>query len=263
MTNTFKRVLLATTALVVLGTTAMANTILKVGATPVPHAEVLNAVKDKLAKEGINLEVVDFTDYVTPNLALADGELDANYFQHKPYLDKFCEEKGLKLAVAGGVHVEPIGIFSEKIKSINDIPNKATVAIPNDPSNGGRALILLHNAGIITLNDPTNLYATEFDVVKNPKKLKFKTLEAAQLPRVLKDVDFAVINGNYALEAGLSPTEDALLLEGKESPYTNIVAVRAGDEKREEIVKLMEALNSPEVADFINNTYKGGVVPAF
>ena len=263
MTNTFKRILLSTTALVVLGTTAMANTILKVGATPVPHAEVLNAVKDKLAKEGVDLEVVDFTDYVTPNLALADGELDANYFQHKPYLDKFCEEKGLKLAVAGGVHVEPIGIFSDKIKSINDIPNKATVAIPNDPSNGGRALILLHNAGIITLNDPTNLYATEFDVVKNPKKLKFKTLEAAQLPRVLKDVDFAVINGNYALEAGLSPTEDALLLEGKESPYTNIVAVRAGDEKREEIVKLMEALNSQEVADFINNTYKGGVVPAF
>ena len=263
MTNTFKRILLSTTALVVLGTTAMANTILKVGATPVPHAEVLNAVKDKLAKEGVDLEVVDFTDYVTPNLALADGELDANYFQHKPYLDKFCEEKGLKLAVAGGVHVEPIGIFSDKIKSINDIPNKATVAIPNDPSNGGRALILLHNAGIITLNDPTNLYATEFDVVKNPKKLKFKTLEAAPLPRVLKDVDFAVINGNYALEAGLSPTEDALLLEGKESPYTNIVAVRAGDEKREEIVKLMEALNSQEVADFINNTYKGGVVPAF
>ncbi len=263
MTNTFKRVLLSTAALLVLGTTALANTVLKVGATPVPHAEVLNAVKDKLAKEGIDLQVVDFTDYVTPNLALADGELDANYFQHKPYLDKFCEEKGLKLAVAGGVHVEPIGVFSEKIKSINDIPDKATVAIPNDPSNGGRALILLHNAGLITLADPADLYSTEFDVAKNPKKLKFKTLEAAQLPRVLKDVDFAVINGNYALEAGLSPTEDALLLEGKESPYTNIVAVREGDEKRADIVKLIEALNSQETADFINNTYKGGVVPAF
>lgn len=263
MTNKFKRVLLSTTALLVLGTTALANTTLKVGATPVPHAEILNAVKDKLAKDGIDLKVVDFTDYVTPNLALADGEIDANFFQHKPYLDKFCEEKGLNLTVAGGVHVEPIGVFSEKLKSIEDIPNKATVAIPNDPSNGGRALILLHNAGIITLNDPTNLYATEFDVAKNPKKLKFKTLEAAQLPRVLKDVDFAVINGNYALEAGLSPTEDALLLEGKESPYTNIVAVKAGDEKREEIVKLMEVLNSQDVADFINNNYKGGVVPAF
>ena len=263
MTNKFKRVLLSTTALLVLGTTALANTTLKVGATPVPHAEILNAVKDKLAKDGIDLKVVDFTDYVTPNLALADGEIDANFFQHKPYLDKFCEEKGLNLTVAGGVHVEPIGVFSEKLKSIEDIPSKATVAIPNDPSNGGRALILLHNAGIITLNDPTNLYATEFDVAKNPKKLKFKTLEAAQLPRVLKDVDFAVINGNYALEAGLSPTEDALLLEGKESPYTNIVAVKAGDEKREEIVKLMEVLNSQDVADFINNNYKGGVVPAF
>lgn len=264
MTNKFKKVLLSTTALLILGSaTSFANTVLKVGATPVPHAEILNAVKDKLAKEGIELKVVDFTDYVTPNLALADGELDANYFQHKPYLDKFCEEKGLKLSVAGGVHVEPIGVFSEKLKSIEDIPNKATVAIPNDPSNGGRALILLHNAGIITLNDPTNLYATEFDVVKNPKNLKFKTLEAAQLPRVLKDVDFAVINGNYALEAGLNPSKDSLLLEGKESPYTNIVAVKVGDEKREEVVKLINALNSPETAEFINKTYNGAVVPAF
>lgn len=263
MTNTLKRILLSTTALLVLGTTAMANTVLKVGATPVPHAELLNVVKDRLAKEGIDLKIVDFTDYVTPNLALADGEIDANFFQHKPYLDKFCEEKKVNLVSAGGVHVEPIGVFSNKIKSVEDIPDRATVAIPNDPSNGGRALILLHNAGLVTLNDPTNLYATEFDVVKNPKKLNFRTLEAAQLPRVLKDVDLAVINGNYALEAGLSPTQDAILIEGKESPYTNIVAVRAGDEKREEIVELMKALNSQEIADFINQTYNGGVVPAF
>ncbi len=263
MTNRFKRVLLSTAALLVLGTAALANTTLRVGATPVPHAELLNAVKDKLAKEGVDLKIVDFTDYVTPNLALADGELEANFFQHKPYLDKFCEEKGLKLVSAGGIHVEPIGVFSEKLKSLEDIPNKAVVAIPNDPSNGGRALILLHNAGLITLNDPTNLYATEFDVVKNPKKLKFKTLEAAQLPRVLKDVDLAVINGNYALEAGLSPVEDALLIEGKESPYANIVAVREGEEKKEDIVKLMNALQSPEIVKFINENYKGGVVPAF
>ncbi len=263
MTNRFKRVLLSTAALLVLGTAALANTTLRVGATPVPHAELLNAVKDKLAKEGFDLKIVDFTDYVTPNLALADGELEANFFQHKPYLDKFCEEKGLKLVSAGGIHVEPIGVFSEKLKSLEDIPNKAVVAIPNDPSNGGRALILLHNAGLITLNDPTNLYATEFDVVKNPKKLKFKTLEAAQLPRVLKDVDLAVINGNYALEAGLSPVEDALLIEGKESPYANIVAVREGEEKKEDIVKLMNALQSPEIVKFINENYKGGVVPAF
>lgn len=263
MTNRFKRVLLSTAALLVLGTAALANTTLRVGATPVPHAELLNAVKDKLAKEGVDLKIVDFTDYVTPNLALADGELEANFFQHKPYLDKFCEEKGLKLVSAGGIHVEPIGVFSEKLKSLEDIPNKAVVAIPNDPSNGGRALILLHNAGLITLNDPTNLYATEFDVVKNPKKLKFKTLEAAQLPRVLKDVDLAVINGNYALEAGLSPVEDALLIEGKESPYANIIAVREGEEKKEDIVKLMNALQSPEIVKFINENYKGGVVPAF
>ena len=264
MANIFKKVLFTTTALLILGSTSsFANTILKVGATPVPHTEILNTVKDKLAKEGIDLKIIDFTDYVTPNLALSDGELDANFFQHKPYLEKFCEEKGLKLEVAGTIHVEPIGVFSEKIKSINDIPEKATFAIPNDPSNGGRALILLHNAGIITLNDPSNLYATEFDIVKNPKKINFKTLEAAQLPRVLKDVDFAIINGNYALEAGLSPIKDALLIEGKESPYANVIAVRTGEKNREDIAKLIEVLTTAETAKFINETYKGGVVPAF
>lgn len=153
--------------------------------------------------------------------------------------------------------------FSQKYKEIGQLPDKATIAIPSDPSNGGRALILLHNNGIITLNDPTNLYVTEFDIVKNPKKLKFKPIEAAQLPRVLPDVDAAVINGNYALEAGFSPVEDSLLLEGKESPYANIIAVKAGDENKEDIVKLIKALQSKKVSDYILSNYKGGVVPTF
>lgn len=260
MKKSFKTLLAA--AFILVGATALAGE-LKVGATPVPHAELLNLVKEDLKTEGVDLKVVEFTDYVTPNLALAEGELDANFFQHFPYLEKFSNERGLNLVSAGKIHVEPLGVFSQKIKDIKDLPNKATIAIPSDPSNGGRALILLHNNGIIKLNDPTNLYVTEFDIVENPKKLKFKPIEAAQLPRVLPDVDAAVINGNYALEAGFSPVEDSLLLEGAESPYANIIAVKSGDESKEDIQKLLKALQSKKVSDYIGANYKGGVVPAF
>ncbi|MCF2640462.1 MAG: MetQ/NlpA family ABC transporter substrate-binding protein [Fusobacterium sp.] len=260
MKKSFKTLLAA--AFILVGATALAGE-LKVGATPVPHAELLNLVKEDLKTEGVDLKVVEFTDYVTPNLALAEGELDANFFQHFPYLEKFSNERGLNLVSAGKIHVEPLGVFSQKIKDIKDLPNKATIAIPSDPSNGGRALILLHNNGIIKLNDPTNLYVTEFDIVENPKKLKFKPIEAAQLPRVLPDVEAAVINGNYALEAGFSPVEDSLLLEGAESPYANIIAVKSGDESKEDIQKLLKALQSKKVSDYIGANYKGGVVPAF
>lgn len=260
MKKSFKTLLAA--AFILVGATALAGE-LKVGATPVPHAELLNLVKEDLKTEGVDLKVVEFTDYVTPNLALAEGELDANFFQHFPYLEKFSNERRLNLVSAGKIHVEPLGVFSQKIKDIKDLPNKATIAIPSDPSNGGRALILLHNNGIIKLNDPTNLYVTEFDIVENPKKLKFKPIEAAQLPRVLPDVEAAVINGNYALEAGFSPVEDSLLLEGAESPYANIIAVKSGDESKEDIQKLLKALQSKKVSDYIGANYKGGVVPAF
>lgn len=236
---------------------------LKIGASPVPHAEILNLVKDDLKKQNVDLEIIDFTDYVTPNLALADKEIDANYFQHTPYLEKFAQEKGLDLKSAGKVHVEPLGVFSKKYKSLEEIPQKSIIAIPSDPSNGGRALILLHNNGIIKLADPTNLYATEFDIVENPKDLRFKPLEAPQLPRVLPDVAAAVINGNYAIEAGFVPTKDALILEGPESPYANIIAVRSGDENKEDIVKLIKALQSEKVKKYILEKYNGGVVPAF
>lgn len=260
MKKSFKTLLAA--AFILVGATALAGE-LKVGATPVPHVELLNLVKEDLKTEGVDLKVVEFTDYVTPNLALAEGELDANFFQHFPYLEKFSNERGLNLVSAGKVHVEPLGVFSQKIKDIKDLSNKTTIAIPSDPSNGGRALILLHNNGIIKLNDPTNLYVTEFDIVENPKKLKFKPIEAAQLPRVLPDVEAAVINGNYALEAGFSPVEDSLLLEGAESPYANIIAVKSGDESKEDIQKLLKALQSKKVSDYIGANYKGGVVPAF
>lgn len=260
MKKSFKTLLAA--AFILVGATALAGE-LKVGATPVPHAELLNLVKEDLKSEGVDLKVVEFTDYVTPNLALAEGELDANFFQHFPYLEKFSNERGLNLVSAGKVHVEPLGVFSQKIKDIKDLPDKATIAIPSDPSNGGRALILLHNNGIIKLNDPANLYVTEFDIVENPKKLKFKPIEAAQLPRVLPDVEAAVINGNYALEAGFSPVEDSLLLEGAESPYANIIAVKSGDESKEDIQKLLKALQNKKVSDYIGANYKGGVVPAF
>ena len=236
---------------------------LKIGASPVPHAEILNLVKDDLKKQNVDLEIIDFTDYVTPNLALADKEIDANYFQHTPYLEKFAQEKGLDLKSAGKVHVEPLGVFSKKYKSLEEIPQNSIIAIPSDPSNGGRALILLHNNGIIKLADPTNLYATEFDIVENPKDLRFKPLEAPQLPRVLPDVAAAVINGNYAIEAGFVPTKDALILEGPESPYANIIAVRSGDENKEDIVKLIKVLQSEKVKKYILEKYNGGVVPAF
>lgn len=260
MKKSFKTLLAA--AFILAGASAFAGE-LKVGATPVPHAELLNLVKEDLKAEGVDLKVIEFTDYVTPNLALAESELDANFFQHYPYLEKFASERGLKLVSAAKIHVEPLGVFSQKLKSIDELPNKGTIAIPSDPSNGGRALILLHNNGIIKLNDPSNLYVTEFDIVENPKKLRFKPIEAAQLPRVLPDVDAAVINGNYALEAGFSPVADSLLLEGAESPYANIIAVKEGDEKKEDIVKLINALQSKKVSDYILNNYKGGVVPTF
>lgn len=236
---------------------------LKVGASPVPHAQLLQLVKDDLKSENVDLEIVELTDYVTPNLLLDSKELDANFFQHKPYLETFAKEKNLKLVSAGNIHVEPLGVYSKRIDSIEKLKKGAVVAIPNDPTNGGRALILLHNNGIIKLKNPQDLLATEFDIVENKNNLKFKSLDAAQIPRALQDVDLAVVNGNYAIEAGLNPLTEALIIEGKESPYANLIAVREGEENKEDIQKLVKALQSEKVKVFIENTYKGGVVPAF
>lgn len=236
---------------------------LKVGATAVPHAEILNDIKPALAKEGVDLQIVEFSDYVKPNLALNDKELDANFFQHEPYLDTFVSERKLALVSAGKVHIEPMGIYSKTIKNLQDIPNGAKIAIPNDPSNGGRALALLESAKLLKLKDGVGVKATVGDITQNDKKLQIVEIEAALLPRSMDDTDLSVINSNFAMEAKLNPVKDSLFTEPKESPYANIVAVRKGDESRPEIQKLMKALQSPEVKKFIEEKYKGAVVPAF
>lgn len=236
---------------------------LKVGATPVPHAELLKLVEPDLEAKGIKLEIVEFTDYVTPNIALAEKQLDANFFQHVPYLESFATERKLSLESAGLVHVEPLGLYSKKFATVEALPKGATIALPNDPTNEGRALILLQAKRLIKLAADAGLKAGPAQVVENPKGFKFKELEAAQLPRTLVDVDAAIINGNYALESGLNPVKDALVLEGADSPYANIVAVRSGEAKDPRILALLEALHSQKVKDFILATYKGGVVPAF
>jgi len=236
-------------------------TTLKVGATPVPHAELLNLVKDDLAEAGVTLEVVEFTDYVQPNSALIAGELDANFFQHIPYLES-NEEWTEKLASAFGVHIEPFGLYSSKYASVDELPDGATIAIPNDPSNGGRALLLLHSNGLISLSSDS-LTVTVRDIAANPKNFKFTELEAAQLPRSLPDVDAATINGNYALEAGFNPLGDSLIIEGADSPYVNIVVVQKGKENDAKIIALRNALLSPKVKDYINSNYDGGVAAVF
>ena len=243
---------------------AKSEKVVKVGASPVPHAEILEIVKPELAKEGIKLEIVEFNDYVQPNLATNDKEIDANFFQHEPYLKNFVtEHPELKLANVLGVHVEPMGIYSHKIKNINEVKDGAQVSIPSDPTNGGRALLLLDRAGLLKLKDGVGAAATVQDVVDNPKKLQFKEIEAPQLPRTLDDVDISVINTNWAMQADLVPTRDALFMEDKTSPYVNILVVRQGDESRPEIQALMKALHSEAVKNFINEKYKGAIIPAF
>lgn len=262
-----KIILLVLTLVVALSVAGCAKTeeskVIKIGATPVPHSELLQLVKDDLKEKGIDIEIVEFTDYVKPNLALNDKELDLNFFQHVPYLESFSQEHGLDLVSLGTVHVEPLGLYSEKFTDINDIADGSLVAIPSDPVNGGRALILLQSNGLIKLSEESGLEATEKDIVENPKNIKFKAIEAAQLPRVLSDVDGAVINGNYALEAGLVPTEDAVLLEGADSPYANILVARAEDKDKEVYNEILKALQTDKVKDYILENYGGGVVPAF
>lgn len=237
--------------------------VLKVGATPVPHSEILNVIKPKLEEKGIELKIIEFTDYVKPNLALDAKEIDANFFQHAPYMEAFAREHNIELANAAKIHVEPLGLYSKKIESADDLKDGAVISIPNDPTNEGRALILLESKGYIKLKEDAGLEATDADIASNPKNLVFKPIDAAQLPRTLEDVDAAVINTNYALEAGLNPSDDALVIEGSESPYSNILTIRPDDKDSENIKALIEALQSDEVKEFIQKQYKGAVVPTF
>ena len=240
--------------------TQSSTTKIVVGATPEPHAALLSLVVDDLAAQGITLEVKEFTDYVTPNEAVESGEIDANYFQHIPYLESFNTEHGYHLVNAGGIHVEPIALYSSKYSSLSDIPNGAVIAIPNDPTNEGRALLLLQSAGLIKLKDNAGLEAIPLDIVENPKNLKFSEIEAATLPRILSDVDAAVINGNYAIPAGLVATRDGLYVEGADSPYVNVIAVKAGNENNPAVKALVEALKSDKVKAYVAEHYKNGEV---
>lgn len=239
------------------------TTKLVIGASPDPHAKILELIKDDLKEEGIELEIKEFTDYVIPNKALAQKDLDANFFQHEPYLIDFAEKEGLDLVSLGNTHVEPMALYSNDLKDIKDLKDGAEIAIPNDTVNGARALILLQTNGLIKIDEKAGLNATERDLIENPKNLKFTALEAALLPQALKDVDAAVINGNYAIEAGLNPVKDGIVIEGEESPYANIVAVRKGEEGEEKFKKLLNALQSEKVRKFIEEEGDGAFVPAF
>lgn len=240
------------------------STTIRVGASPVPHAEILEYVKDNLAEEaGIDLEVVEFTDYIQPNEALKDGSIDANFFQHVPYLDEQIEARGYDFTALVPVHLEPLGIYSSRLESLDDVPDGAVVAIPNDPTNGARALELLQANDLITLADTGEASPTVSDVAENPKDLDIVEIEAAQIPRSLEDASLGVINGNYAIEAGLDPATDALALESAdENPYANVLVVRTEDAADPGLVALGELLQSPEVRQFITDGYQGAVIPA-
>ena len=246
-------------------TTAEGATIV-VGASPSPHAEILKAAQPLLAEKGITLEIKEFTDYVQPNLALNTGDLDANYFQHQPYLDQFNADNDMDLVALGAVHYEPMGIFAGNSSDLAALPDGAKVGVPNDATNEARALLLLESNGLINLKEDAGVAATKLDIVENPHNLEIVEMEAAQLPLSLGSLDIAVINGNYALSGGLS-ISDALAIEEADSlaaeTYQNVVAVRNGDETRPELQTLIEVLNSQEIADYINETFEGAVAPVF
>ena len=245
---------------------------IKIGASPTPHAEILNAAKDVLAEKGIKLDIVEFTDYVIPNTALEDGSLEANYFQHQPYLDDFNKQhkaenpKWVDLVSVAKIHFEPLGIYAGKTKALADIKDGAKIAVPNDTTNEARALLLLEANGLIKVAEGKGLEATKKDIVENPHKIDIVELEAAQVPHALADVDLGVINGNYALSAGLS-SKDVLASEAADSEaaqtYANIIVVRDGDQDKPEIKKLVKALQSDSVKKFIQDKYNGIVVPVF
>ncbi len=236
---------------------------LTVAATPVPHGDILRLVAPDLKAQGYDLKVVEFSDFVSPNIALDAGEVTANYYQHKPFLDDAVKSRGLKIASVAPIHILPMAAYSKRVKSLNDLGEKARVSIPNDPANGGRALLLLQSAGLIKLKDGAGATATPLDIADNPKRLRFVEVEAAQVPRTLDDVDVAVVNSNYALGVGLNPVKDSIYLENKDSPYAVVLATRIGDEKSPAVQALLKALTSPKVKEFMNSHYKGGVVPVF
>jgi len=236
---------------------------LNIAATAVPHAAVLEVVKPMLAAEGITLNVRIFSDYVQPNDLVVQGQMDVNYFQTEPYLDAYNRDRGTDLVTLAGIHIEPFAAYSVRYSSLDALPDGAEVVIPNDPSNNSRALILLHTSGLITLKDANDTLATLHDIVDNPKHLNFRELDAAMLPRVLDQVDLALINTNYALDAGLNPREDALAIEGADSPYVNFLVGLADKREDARVKALIAALTSDTVRNYLLTTYHGAVLPAF
>ena len=242
--------------------TALAEDI-KIGVTPGEHAQIMEKVKDVAAKKGLNIEILEFSDYVVPNQALADGDLNANSFQHQPYLDNQIADRGFDLVSVGKTITTPMGVYSKKVKNLGELADGATVAIPNDPTNGGRALLVLAKEGLIKVNPEAGLKVGPADVTENPKNITFAELDAAQLPRSLDDVDAAVINTNYALEAGLHPKSDAIAIEGAESPYANLIVVRSADKDAPWVKTLVEAYHDDSIKAFINEEFKGALIPSW
>lgn len=247
------------------GSDSKDDKVIKIGVTPKPHKEIVDAAVPLLEKEGYKVEITEFNDYVQPNTAVEEGSLDVNFFQHTPYLNEQVQSRGLHLKSVAAIHLEPMGLYSKKITSLDELKDGSTIAVPNDPSNEARALKLLAANGLIKIKDGE--LVTPADITENPKNLQFSELEAAAVPRAVDDVDAAVINGNYAIEAGFDPTANAIVKEDKDSeaakPYANIVVVKEGNENLEKIQALIKALTSDEVRDFINKEYNGAVIPVF
>ncbi|HLP70878.1 MAG TPA: MetQ/NlpA family ABC transporter substrate-binding protein [Rhizobium sp.] len=236
---------------------------IKVGVTAGEHAQIMEKVKEIAAKKGLNIDIVEFSDYVVPNQALADGDLNANSFQHQPYLDNQIADRGFDIVSVGTTITTPMGVYSKKVKSLDELQDGATVAIPNDPTNGGRALLVLASKGLIKVDAAKGLKVGPADVTENPKNIQFAELDAAQLPRSLDDVDAAVINTNYAMEAGLHPKKDAIAIEGEKSPYANVIAVRTADKDAPWVKTLVESYHDDSIRTFINEEFKGALIPAF
>ena len=242
---------------------AHADETIKVGVTGGPHAQIMEVVKTVAAKNGLNIKIVEFSDYVQPNAALAGGDLDANSYQHDPYLQAQVKDRGYKLIRVADTVTYPMGIYSKKVKTLAELQPGAKIAVPNDPTNGGRALLLLQKQGLLKLRVDAGLKATPLDIVDNPKKLKIVELDAAQIPRSLNDVDAAAINTNFAMEAGLKPKQDAIAIEDPKGPYVNIIAIREADKSKPWVAKLVAAYHSPEVKQFVESKFGGAVITAW
>ena len=257
-----KKLIIAASLAALFAGSALAETI-KIGVTPAEHAQIMEQVKKVAATKGLDLEILEFSDYVVPNQALADGELQANSFQHQPYLDNQVADRKFDLVSVGTTITTPMGVYSKKVKSLDELKDGATVGIPNDPTNGGRALLVLASKGVLKVNPDAGLKVTPADITENPKNIQIVELDAAQLPRSLDDTDASVINTNYATAAGLNPKKDSIAIESEKSPYANVIAVRSQDKDKPWVKTLVESYQSPEVKSFILEKYNGTVIPSW